>query len=135
MSGDRPLPDPAHPVYGPFWAAAGAGRLELQRCASCGYVRWPPAPLCPECLADGGAWEALSGRGTVWSVAVYEHAYQAAFRAEVPYACSLVELDEGPRLVTRLVGIDPAEAGPGLRVQAVFERFEEGVTLVWFAPV
>jgi uncharacterized OB-fold protein len=79
-------------------------------------------------------WEPLSGKGAVWSVAVYEHAYHPAFRDELPYVCALVELDEGPRLVSRLVDADPDSVTPGLRVEAVFRRFTGGPTLVWFAP-
>jgi uncharacterized OB-fold protein len=59
----RPLPDPAHPLYGPFWTAAAEKRLVIQRCPACGALRWPPAPRCPECLAAGGDWNEIHGTG------------------------------------------------------------------------
>lgn len=130
----RPLPDTVSPLVGHFWRAVGAGRLEFQRCAACGYLRWPPAPLCPECLAPGGDWIAVDGHGAIWSFAIYEHVYHEAFRGEVPYNVALVELDAGPRLITNIVGLPNDELEIGLRVRPVFEADERGVTLVRFRP-
>jgi uncharacterized OB-fold protein len=127
---ERPLPDPSHPLYGPYWAAAAEERLAMQRCDACGYVRWPPEEVCPECLTEGGAWSDLSGSGAVWSVAVYEHAFDPTFADELPYACALVELDEGPRLIGRA----PLGTAIGARVEAVFPEVAPGVRLVCFAP-
>jgi uncharacterized OB-fold protein len=132
---ERPLPDAGHELYGPHWAAAADGRLAMQQCEACGYVRWPPEPLCPECLTEGGRWTDLPLQGTVWSVAVYEHAYHPAFREELPYTCALVELDGGPSLVTRLVDVDPTDVEIGMPVSAVFPEVAGGIRLVCFAPV
>ena len=135
MSGPtRPLPNPERGLVGHFWRAARAGRLEFQRCAACGYLRWPPAPLCPECLAPGGEWTAVDGRGTVWSFGIYEHVYHGAFRAEVPYNVALVELDAGPRLISNVVGVPNEELRIGMRVWAVFEEVGPSLTLVRFRP-
>ena len=131
---ERPLPDVEHPLYAPFWAAAADERLALQQCEQCGYVRWPPEPLCPECLAEGGRWTDMPRTGTVWSVAVYEHAYHPAFREELPYTCALVELDAGPMLIGRLLDVPPGVDEVGLRVTAVFPTVAEGIRLVCFAP-
>jgi uncharacterized OB-fold protein len=133
MSG-RPLPDLDHPLYGPFWRAAAAGRLSMQRCDACGYVRWPPESLCPECLAPGGSWSDIAGEGTLWSVAVYEHAFHPALREELPYACGLVELDAGPRLITRIVGAPPSDLRVGMRVAAEFVEVADGIRLACFRP-
>lgn len=130
----RPLPDLEHPLYGPHWAAAAAERLELQQCEACGALRWPPEPICPECLYAGGRWTRLSGAGRIWSFAIYEHAFHEAFRDELPYACVLVELAEGPALIARAVGIDPDELAIGMQVEAVFPEVAPGIRLVGFAP-
>jgi uncharacterized OB-fold protein len=135
MSAGRPLPDLDHPLYGPFWAAAAARRLSMQRCDACGYVRWPPEPLCPECLTAGGTWSELDGGGSVWSFAVYEHAFDDSLRAELPYVCALVELDAGPRMIARLVGAEPAAFEIGMRVAPAFEEIAAGVVLPCFAPL
>jgi uncharacterized OB-fold protein len=132
---DRPLPNPDHPLYGPFWAAAAESRLAMQRCASCGYVRWPPEPVCPECLTPGGVWNDVDGSGSVWSYAVYEHAFHESLRAELPYVCALVELDAGPRLISRIVGVEPAAVTIGMRVVPAFEEVGAGMRLPCFAPV
>jgi hypothetical protein len=131
---ERPLPDPEHPLYAPHWRAAADGRLAMQKCDACGYVRWPPEPLCPQCLTAGGRWTDLPTTGAVWSVAIYEHAYHPAFRDEVPYACALVELDAGPRLIGRVVGAPPDEIEIGERVSAVFPEVAPGIRLVYFEP-
>jgi uncharacterized OB-fold protein len=128
------LPDPEHPLYRPFWAAAADRRLAMQRCEACSYVRWPPEPVCPECLTPGGRWLELSGRGSLWSVAVYEHPFHPSLRASVPYACALVELDEGPRMIARVVDVDPADVPVGMRVVAVFRALEGGLVVPCFAP-
>jgi uncharacterized OB-fold protein len=134
VSGSWPLPDLEHPLYGPHWAAARQSRLALQRCERCSYLRWPPEPVCPECLLEGGRWDDVPGAGSVWSFAVYEHAFEESLRAELPYVCALVELDAGPRLIGRLVDLTPPEAEIGMRVEAVFPEIAPGVRVVCFAP-
>lgn len=135
MTAPRPLPDPEHPLYGPFWAAAADGRLAMQRCAACGHVRWPPAPRCPECLSPGGAWTDVAGGGSVWGFAVYEHAYHPGLADELPYVCALVELDAGPRMVARIVGCEPGEVAVGMRVAPRFVPLGADLRLPCFGPV
>jgi uncharacterized OB-fold protein len=83
---------------------------------------------------EGGTWVDLSGRGSIWSFAVYEHAFHESLRAEVPYICALVELDEGPRLISRLVGVEQDQAQVGMRVSATFGEIAPGARLVCFEP-
>jgi hypothetical protein len=100
----------------------------MQRCGACDELRWPPAPICPECLAAGGTWSALSGDGLVWSVATYHRAFHPGLSAEVPYRVALVELAEGPRLVTNVrEGVQAGDA-----VRAVFDEVAPGVALIRF---
>ena len=101
----------------PYWRSGDGGRLTLPHCAGCDHLFWPPADVCPECLAGTIDWRSVDGAGTVWSVAVYHHAYTAATAAAVPYQCILVELDCGPRMISRFVPSDAA-AAPGQRVVA-----------------
>jgi len=121
-------------VSAPFWEAARERRLRLQRCDACGYVRWPPAADCPECLAEGGTWTDLAPHGTVWSYCVYEHCYDEAFRDAPPYVVALVELDEGPVMMTNLVGADVGVDPIGTRVAVRFTEFAGGLVLPLFAP-
>lgn len=127
----RPLPDLDDPIAGPHWRAAHCGRLEMQRCQACHFVRWPPAPICPECLTAGGVWSALSGDGEVWSVATYHRAFHPGLSGEVPYRVAVVELGEGPRLVTNVRD----DVGVGDTVCAVFDEVSPEVSLIRFQRV
>lgn len=128
-----PLPDLDDPLTAPHWAAARAGRLAMQRCAACGYLRWPAARACPECLADGGEWTTLSGAGAIWSYAVYPVALHPAFEGQCPYAVALVRLDEGPMIHGRIEG-DPAGLACDQRVTAIFPEVAPGVRIPRFRP-
>lgn len=123
-----PLPDIDDPLTAPHWAAARDGRLSVQKCASCGALRWLPAVICPECLTTGGDWVDLSGTGTLWSYAVYHRAMNPAFKDRVPYAVAMVELDEGIRMVGTLAEVDGVAIGQ--RVHATYEPVTDDVTLI-----
>ncbi len=105
----------------PFWDGCRAGELRLQRCRGCGELLYPVAPLCPRCLSTELAWERVSGRGRVFSFAVFRHVYHEAWAARVPYTVALVELDEGPRMLSNVVGVPPEEVRVGMAVTVVFE--------------
>ncbi|MCU1657185.1 MAG: hypothetical protein JWO57_1841 [Pseudonocardiales bacterium] len=109
MTGPRIVPESTE-LTAAFWSAAAEGRILLQRCAGCELVWHPPAPVCPGCRGDVLEWFASSGRGTLYSYTRVEHAAHAAVADAVPYLVALVDLDEGPRVVTSLVGVDDASA-------------------------
>jgi uncharacterized OB-fold protein len=127
----KPLPDVDDPVAAPFWRALRERRVELQHCGACGHVRWTPARVCPECLAEGGEWRAVTGAGTIYSYAVYERALHPAFAADVPYTVLAVTLDAGPLMIGALTGAD-AEPDVGARVEPVFDDVAPAVTLLRF---
>jgi uncharacterized OB-fold protein len=81
-------------------------RLTFQRCATCGNAWLPPRDACPRCLSPEWGWEDARGTGRLVSWVVYHRAYHPDFEDRVPYNVALVELDEGPRLITNVVGID-----------------------------
>ncbi len=126
-----PLPNPHDPLTAPHWQAAREGRIAMQRCAACGYVRWPAARSCPECLQPGGEWTALSGRGQIWSFAVYEKPLDPAFAELCPYAVALIRLDEGPMIYARILD-PPDRLRCDARVRAVHEDVSEDVSLARF---
>lgn len=129
----RPLPDVNDPLTAPFWAASAKRKLVVQECAECGYLRWPPGPLCPECQKEGGAWTEVRPTGLLWSVATYHRALDPAFADEVPYSVALVELDDGPRMYGRISG-DPGTFMLDTPVQATFYDVAPGVTLIGWTP-
>ena len=130
----KPLPH-ITPLTQPFWDAARAGRLMVQRCDRCGHTRFPPSKICDCCLSDETTWVEVGHQGTVWSVCEFHRAYFRGFEADLPYNVALVRLDDGPRLYTNLVSVHDHEIEIGMRVQAVFEPVTDTVTLVKFRPL
>jgi uncharacterized OB-fold protein len=118
----------------PFWEGAVEGELRFQRCDDCGYVRWPAAGVCPECLSRAATWDAVPGEGTLWSHVVYHRAYAPALKEQVPYSVGLVQLSCGVRLLTRLVGIEPGEAVVGMPLTARFQEVGDHGVVPVFGP-
>jgi len=112
------------PVSAPYWAALRAGRLDFQRCRGCGNAWLPPREECPRCLEADWAWETASGRGRVISWVVYHLAPNRTFASRVPYNVAIVELDEGPRLITNL--LDGEGRSPRIEAPVELEIQEEG---------
>jgi uncharacterized OB-fold protein len=116
----------------PFWDGCREGRLRLQRCGACSHLRYPIAPVCPACLSSDFAWFDVSGRGTVFSYIVFHQAYHPAFKAELPYNVALVQLDEGPRLFSNVVGTPNDRVRIGDAVEVVFDPVTPEVTIPRF---
>ncbi len=129
----KPLPVITE-LTAPFWEAARAGRLEVQRCDACGTLRFPPARVCDACLSEQTSWVPVSGRATVWSVCEFHRLYFKGFEPELPYNVALVCLEEGPRMYTNLVGIDYDQIQIGMPVQVAFEPVTDAVSLIKFRP-
>lgn len=116
-----------------FWDGVRAHRLLIQRCEGCGVLRFPWLPGCNACgAAQWGTVEA-SGEGTVFSYVVMHHPAFPAF--DPPYAVALVELAEGVRIISNLVGVEPDAVRIGMRVRAEFQRFDPELELPVFRPV
>ncbi len=103
----------------PFWDALRDGHLVFQRC-DCGSNWLPPRRECPVCLRSGATWQRASGNGRLLSWVVYHTAYHPAFELRLPYHVALVQLDEGPRLLTQVVDGHEALTGDA-RVQLKVE--------------
>ena len=139
MSSDRrsePKPRPA-PIADaetePYWKAAHEGRLIVQRCTVCGAHQLYPRWRCLRCRSQV-EWVEAAGGGIVYSFTVIRQNFSRSFRHLIPYVVALVDLDEGARLMTNLVGIDPDEVRIGMRVRARFEPVSEDVSIPLFEP-
>jgi uncharacterized protein len=110
-------PEAARPDE-PFWRGLDDSCIVLQQCDRCGYVRWPLAEICPECVSPDMHWQQVSGRGTIWSHVVYHRAFQPEMRDRVPYVVAMVRLLEGPMFVGQVVN---PEAGCTIGGPVVFE--------------
>lgn len=89
----------------PYWDGLAAGRLTFQRCRACENAWLPPRDECPRCLAADWAWQEAGGGARVITWVVYHTAVDDSFKDRVPYNVAFVELDEGPRMVTNIVGV------------------------------
>ncbi len=116
----KPVPKPA-PESVPYWEAAKRHRLELPKCNACGKFWFPPSQSCPHCLAADFAFKPVSGRGKVYSFVTFHRVYHPAFAGEVPYVVALVELEEGPRLLSNIVGVKPDAVACEMPVKVVFD--------------
>jgi hypothetical protein len=97
-------------------------------------MRFYPRAVCPSCLSSATEWVRARGRGTVYSFTVTHQSQAPGFRGELPYVLAIVELDEGPRLMTNIVGCAPDAVRIGLPVEVVFEDVTPEVTLAKFRP-
>ncbi len=129
----KPLPVPT-PETEPFWSAARDHRLSLPKCAACGTVRFPPSAHCPDCGAAEHDWVDLSGTGKVFSFVTFQRLYNKGWEGEIPYVVALIQLDEGPRILSGLTGIDAADVVCDMPVKVVFDDVTEDVTLPKFTP-
>lgn len=130
---EKPIPavDPETQAY---WDASREGRLLIKRCADCGKAHHYPRELCPHCHSDRVSWEQASGKGTVYTYTVARRPAGPAFKADTPYVVALVELAEGPRMMTNLVAVDPAQVKIGLPVKVQFEAITDELSLPKFVP-
>ena len=127
-------PRPAVTQDSAFWfEGAKQHKLLIQRCGSCGTLRHPPRPMCSRCRSL--EWDAVEagGRGTVYSFVVNHHPKVPAF--DYPLAVGLIELEEGTRLVSNIVGVDPSAIEIGMPVLVEFVDFDDELTLPQFRPV
>jgi uncharacterized OB-fold protein len=113
-----------------FWEAARDHRLVAQRCRDCGRLRHPPRPMCPECHSIDLEIVELVGTGTVYSYAILHHPQHPAF--SYPVVAALVDLDEGIRVVSNLVGVEPRDVRIGMPVRVTFEETADDMAVPVF---
>jgi uncharacterized protein len=129
----RPRPN-STPFTEPFWEALREGRLVVQRCSACGVWRWPPQVACPTCLSEEYEWTATAGRGRLYSYSVVRRPVDPA-RFDVPYVLAVVELDEGPRMLTNIIDCPFDQLRVELPVELRVVAFDDTLNLYPFAPL
>jgi len=115
----RPHPEPDGETQ-PFWDGIAEGRLRLQRCRACGRHIFYPRSVCPHCMAAELEWTDATGRGAVHAFTVV-HRAPPGFTEDAPYVVAMVELEEGPRMLTRLLDVAPGDAVIGMKVEVAIE--------------
>jgi len=116
----------------PFWEGCRKGELRLQRCAACGQVQFPPQSFCAACLGENLTWFKAVGRGTVLSYTVVHWSPNPAYAADAPYVLALIALEEGPRMLTNIIGAPPGEVRIGIAVTVTFENCSPEIALPKF---
>ena len=129
-----PLPRPYQDTE-TYWAAARDHRFVIQHCKSCGKHQFYPRGVCSHCLSSDLEWHEASGKGTVYSFSVNHRAPHPGFSDEIPFVLAIVELEEGPRMMTNIVECNPDSVKIGMAVEVTFEDVTEEVTLPKFKLV
>lgn len=132
---DYKLPIPvADEESGPFYRGAKEHKLVLLRCSNCGTWRMPGRDRCVDCWSTESAWEEASGRGKLYSFGIMHQQYHPAFADALPYNFAVVELEEGPRMISNVIEC----ANDALRVDmplvASYDDVSDETTLVRFRP-
>ncbi|MEU9475542.1 Zn-ribbon domain-containing OB-fold protein [Streptomyces sp. NPDC048191] len=114
---DLPEPDA---FTRPYWEAAAAGRLLIRRCGACGRAHHYPREFCPHCWSEEVTWEEASGRATLYTWSTVHRNDLPPFGERTPYVAAVVDLAEGPRMMTQVVRCAAPELRPGLRLRVTF---------------
>ena len=131
----KPLPNPLHREASlPFWEAARRHELLMPRCKMCDRLFFYPREVCPVCLSPEIDWMKVSGRGRLYSFTVIHQPANRAFQPDAPYIYAMIQLDEGPRMISNLVACPIEDARIDMPVVAVFDDVTPEVTLVKFKP-
>jgi uncharacterized protein len=126
-----PVPDEASQ---PFFAGARRHELMLQKCSSCGTVMWPVKPRCDRCWSADITWVQASGKGTLYSFTLMHQVLHPGFAADAPYNIAEVNLAEGLRITTNVVGCPNSDLQIGMPLEVTFEDITDEVALPKFKP-
>ena len=118
----------------PFWKGLEEGRLLIKRCTSCGAFHYYPRPFCPTCWSDDVEWYPASGRARVYSYSTVYVNDLPPFGPEVPYVAAVVELEEGPRMMTRLVDCTKDDITIDMPVEVTYEQLDDQLRMAVFRP-
>lgn len=115
-----------------FWEKCKENKLMIQKCTACSQYIFYPRNICPHCMSDEIEWVESSGKGTLYSYTIAHRAGGPGYQEDVPYIVALIELDEGVRLMSTVVNCERSELACDLRVEVVFERVTDEITLPKF---
>ncbi len=133
MTYNKPLPKPTA-LSKPFWEGTKRHELLIQKCAQCDALRWTPQWACRKCYSVDYAWVAMSGRGKVYTHTTIYRPQVPEFMNDVPYSVAVVELEEGPRMLTSITSCEPKDLSVDMPVEVVFVDASDEITLYKFRP-
>jgi uncharacterized protein len=118
----------------PFWDGLRDGRLLIKHCTACGAFHYYPRPFCPSCWSDDVEWYEASGRATVYTYSTVYVNDLPPFGPQVPYVAAVVELEEGPRMMTRLVDCTKDDITLGMPVEVTYTDLDDELKIAVFRP-
>lgn len=130
----KPVPVP-DAISAPFFDGAREGKLMLQYCTECNAWSFPVRERCPHCFAAKLEWRPASGRASLYTFTIMHQVMNPGFATAVPYNVAQVDLEEGVRMVSNIVGINNRDLRPGMKLEVVFEDVGENVSIPKFRPV
>lgn len=130
----RPLPE-TQPWSKPFWEGTKQGKLLIQHCKDCNVNIFYPRKVCPECWSKNMDWITASGKAKVYMFSTAYDMVEPKFMADLPYTVAYVNLEEGIRMMTRIVECDPADIHIDMEVEVVFHKLNDDYYLPYFKPV
>ncbi len=132
----KPVPRPEDSeLTKPFWEATKRHELVMPRCKKCDHFFFFPRVVCPVCLSPDIEWVQVSGKGRLHTWTVVRQPAHPGFKDDVPYIYAVIQLDEGPRMISNLVECSLEDAKVDMPVTAVFDDITPEWTLVKFKPV
>ena len=117
-----------------YWDAADRGRLLIRRCGACGKAHHYPREFCPFCWSEDVSWEQASGGATLYTWSVVHRNDLSPFGERVPYVAAVVDLTEGPRMMTEVVDCAEGELRIGMPLRVTFRTGDEGPAVPVFVP-
>lgn len=136
MDVQHPIPQPLTPEARPYWDGLKEGKLMLPKCGDCGHTFFYPRVLCPRCQSRNIGWVRASGKGKLHTFGIGYQSFNKAFKLPTPYVLAMVELDEGPRMMSNLVNVvaDPKTVKCEMPVEVVFHKLTDEITIPLFQP-
>jgi len=125
---------PISDISASFWDATKNREFVLQHCRTCDKAVHYPRAICPHCHSTELEFRPASGRGQVYAFSVMHRAGNPTMEDRVPYVVALIDLDEGARMMSNVVGCDHAEVKVGMQVQLTWEELSDGRNLPLFEP-
>ncbi|MBV8450967.1 MAG: Zn-ribbon domain-containing OB-fold protein [Deltaproteobacteria bacterium] len=130
---NKPIPAPTLETA-PYWEGCRQHQLRIQRCSNCHQYQFFPRIYCSKCFNEQVAWVNASGLAKVLSFTIVRRPVSPAFANEVPYVVALVTLEEGPQMMTNIVGCAPEEVTIGMPVEVIFEDWSDTIAIPKFRP-
>ena len=129
----KPIPRPSGTTR-PFWDGLNERKVQIQRCDGCDSWVFYPRTRCPSCLSDLLIWREVSGQGVLYTYTLARQPTAPHFADETPQQLAVVELDEGVRMTSTLVNVEPSDIVIGMRLRPYFDQVTDAVTLLRYQP-